>query len=200
MRQIVPGPYSALFRRLRGVHDLGPTTLSEEFIPVLELGNPPLEWSALLNWREVGVGFELPASALLPSTVRLVNPATSGILALVELVTWVTDGTNNLVMAVHNTLTTLAVASSRGFSVDGRLGLEATSYSACLGSTGNVAPETGRFYRMVGTANVPRDERQVCLLPPGTALDMGTIGDNVLLRVNLRWRERYAYLDELRLE
>lgn len=190
--------YDQLLRRVGGLYGGGSKVVEvlPELFPVIEVENTTPELLLLNGWRLAWQNIEQAATAAQTSVVSLTNPIGSGILAAVEeLDLRVDTADENIQMEVTNTL--LTSAAIRGLFRDARLG--GTRATACeLRNDPNVPTGAGlriRLQNNVVTHLAPRNG--ICVLSPGTALQIGMVGTNQRLAVNYYWRERVAQSSEL---
>ena len=189
--------YDQLVRRVGALYGGGSKVVEvlPEVFPVLELENATPELLALSGWRLAWQNITQNEVVAQTSAVQLSNPAGSGIIAAVTQLIIRTSLTDNIQMLLTDTL--FSSASIRGLFRDGRLG--GNRNTTCeLRSDPNLP--TGAGIRLRLTADVPftiRDDNGIVVLPPGTAMQVGSVGNNTRLSVNYFWRERQAQESEL---
>lgn len=189
--------YDQLVRRVGALYGGGSKVVEvlPEVFPVLELEDTTPELLILSGWRLAWQQISQDAVVGQTSKVQLANPAGSGILAAVTHLSIRVDTIANVQMEVSDTL--LVSAAIRGLFRDGRLG--GNRATTCqLRSDPNIP--TGGGLRLFINNDLEfevTDDNGLCVLSPGTALDVGTVNDNILISVNFFWRERQAQESEL---
>ena len=190
------GRYDQLIRRVGGLYGGGSKVVEAlpELFPVLELENTTPELIALSGWRTAWQSTERPAMLGVASASQLRNPAGSGVLITVtELVLRVTPDTN-IQCETSNVLFGTPVP---GLFRDARFGIPRGT-AGQVASVDNVAVGGGLRIRLQdGVPFVLRDDNGIVVLAPGTNLDVGTTGPDILLTVNYLWRERIALDSEI---
>ncbi|MEE8540006.1 MAG: hypothetical protein V3S54_09320 [Woeseiaceae bacterium] len=189
--------YDQLIRRVGALYGGGSKVVEvlPELFPVIEVENTTPELLAFLGWRLAWQNIQQNAVALQTSAVQLSNPAGSGMIASVTQI--IVRTATPEILQVEVTPTLFVSAAIRGLFRDSRLGGDrATALE--LRSDPDIA--TGAGLRLLTEANVEshiRDDNGFCVLTPGSALQVGTVNDNVALPVNFFWRERVAEPSEL---
>jgi len=189
--------YDQLIRRVGGLYGGGSKVVEvlPEVFPVIELENTTPENLLFTGWRLAWQQIQQAAVALQTSKVQLANPAGSGILAAVTQI--IIRTTVQMPIQVEVTDTLLVSAAIRGLFRDGRVGGQRAT-TCELRSDPNLPTGGGlRFFIDVNEEFHVRDDNGVCVLSPGTALDVGSVNDNTTLSVNFFWRERVALPSEL---
>ncbi len=190
------GRYDQLIRRVGGLYCGGSKVVEAlpELFPVLELENTTPELIALSGWRTAWQSTERPASVGEASASQLRNPAGSGvILTVTQLLIRVTPDTN--IQAEIGT--TLFGTPVSGLFRDARFGTPRLT-AAQVSSADNVVIGGGFRIRLVdGVPLSVQDDNGIVVLTPGTTLDCGTTGPNILMTVNYFWRERVALDSEI---
>lgn len=189
--------YDQLLRRVGGLYGGGSkvTEVLPELFPVLEVENTTPENLLLTGWREAWQNIEEASPAAELAAVSLTNPVDSGIIVAVEELDLRVDTVDNIQMLVTDTLDTSPAI--RGLFRDGRLG--GNRNTTCeLRNFSNVATGAGARLRLAANELVHLKPRNgICVLPPGTALQIGTTGTQLRIAVNYYWRERVALDSEL---
>lgn len=189
--------YDQFVRRIGGLYGGGSkvTEALAELFPVLEMENTTPELLTLTGWRTCWQNIEQAALAGQTSAVSLTNPLGSNLIAAVTQVNFKTNNPDNIQMQFTNTL--LVSAAISGLYRDARFG--DARRSVCQLRSDNNVP-TGAGVRMLTIANQIeelRDDNGLVVLTPGSAFQVGTTGNNLLLAVNYFWRERIAEPSEL---
>ena len=196
MSEIQQNRYDALLRRvcdLKGPGSKVNDALGELF-PVLEVEDLTTELLALGGWRLAWQSTERPAVAAKNSASQLRNPAGSGALVVVTELQINTTSDQKFQVEVSTTLFGTPVA---GLFRDARFGIPRGT-AALVSSADDVAVGGGlRLQTITNRERTIRDDNGLVVLTPGTALNIGTVSDTVLMTVNYFWRERIAEPSEL---
>jgi len=164
---------------------------------MFDVENMPMELM-FLNRNVAAMGSTLLAgvAAQIPK-IQLFNPVDSGTLVTVTSV-WISVETQSF---VEMDLTDVALATSVATKVrDTRAGFQALALAELrsISSAGGIPTSWGTEL----IANTPLhvfDPNGVCVLAPGTGLNVDTAETNRALRVSFFWRERVAEPAELNL-
>lgn len=189
--------YDQLLRRVGGLYGGGSKVVEvlPELFPVIEVENTTPELLLLNGWRLAWQNIEETSPLAETAAVSITNPVGSGILAAVEELDLRTSFDDNIQILVTNTLDTSP--EIRGLFRDARLG--GNRNTACeLRNFSNVPTGAGLRIRLVADEVMHLAPRNgICVLSPGTALQIGTTGTQLQLAVNCYWRERVAQSSEL---
>lgn len=190
--------WDRLIRRVSG--SIGPgsrvsETISELF-PMVDVERVPGELLILGGTRLCWQSTERPASVGETSASQLINPVDSGTIVTVSRFDVHVTPNSNWQALITETLFTVGLVS--GLFRDGRLGT-ARETTAKVASVDNVATGGGLRYNPTADPQLIVDENSVCTLGPGQALQVGTVGNNILVTINYYWRERAAEASELNL-
>jgi len=188
--------YNAILGRLLGMAGIqSPANeLSPEISAVFAMETNPPEWSYLGGQLLAGCIITVPATVANPSVARIVNPANSGIVAVIEA-------------ASVSAAAAFYAQASMGFSgavdrpggTNGRVSRDSRwrtgsgNASACTISQGSAA-----FAGMVlDGANIAANTPYQFIHPPivlfpDSLLDLGSATVNLAIDVVIRWRERPA--------
>ena len=189
--------YDQLIRRVGGLYGGGSKVVEAlpELFPVLELENTTPELMALTGWRTAWQSTERPASAMNNSASNLLNPANSGIIAVVTQLVLRTNVPGTVVQMETN-VSAIGGAAVSGLFRDTRFG--AVRSTACqVASVDNQAVGGGLRIALQAEDTYIRDDNGIAVLTPLTSLRIGTQSDNTILTVNYWWRERPALESEL---
>jgi len=196
MSELQTGRYDQLMRRVGDLKGPGSkvSEVLEEVFPVLELEGAPPELLALTGWRTAWQSTTRPAQGAMQSASQLRNPADSGVLVAITQFGIEANAANIVQVEVSTTLFGTPVS---GLFRDSRFGVPRATI-AQVSSVDGVAVGGGLRLQMAGQVQqYIRDDNGICVLTPGTALNIGTTTNNVLLTVNYFWRERLAEPSEI---
>jgi len=188
--------YDGLIRRVGGLLGGGSKvteTLSELF-PMIDVENVPSELLFLGGWR-TGISTQTVAATVgETSRAQIQNPVGSGKLVVVTDVYLTTQQT----AVAYTTTETLFAPAFAGFLRDSRTGADGrTSARVAEASTGNTGLR-GTFTTVANrTFHHFAQGNDLFVLAPGTALEYGSVTDNVAVDITFFWRERAALSSEL---
>jgi len=188
--------YDSLVRRVGGLYGGGAkvTEVLPEMFPVLELEHTTPELLALTGWRTAWQSTQRASGVGNDSTSQLFNPVGSGqLVAITQLFILVTTD-SNVDIEIQNTPLAAGVS---GLYRDGRFGVPRRTAAIASSLDGGV---TGGGLRVFIPANEVfkiSDDNGICILSPGTGLNIGTAVQNITLVMNYFWRERPALESEI---
>jgi len=191
--KIEVGRYSELLRRSLGMKGVVSVAeeLSPEVSPTIELEAATQEWSFLKQVREVGAAGGHSPGAGLPATFRLINPAGSGVLAVVTRIETANDTAgDSIIRMVTPAQVALAIAEQTGVR-DTRWETTGTQVSPLTLTSGSTAP-FGGF--LLSSVRIGPNQFHVydvpLMLAPDSSVDFGTSTINVVIRCSVAWHER----------
>ena len=194
MSKIETGRFSELLRRalgMKGVSDVA-TELSPEVSPTWELESPTAEWDFLKGKKLCIATATVAAAVGFQAAIRLRNPATSGVLAVLEAVVWVTNPADNT--SVRYGIANVDLSTAGGTLVrDHRwLSSSATVRAALLFSADNTGDTVAGqvVHRTSRAADVEAQLPGGFVLTPGDSIDLQTGSVNIGLRATYIWSER----------
>lgn len=189
--------YDQLVRRLGALYGGGSkvTEVLGEVFPVLELENTTPEVLALSGWRTAWQSTQRDSGPGNVSSSQLFNPAGSGILAVVSQV--IIRVVPTTAVQLETTTTILAGGGVSGLYRDTRFGTPRQTALQVRSQPFGAVGGGLRINPPDGVDELVRDENEICVLIPGSGLDVGTVGADILLLVNYLWRERPAQESEL---
>lgn len=179
-----------------GYGDVGVSRLSETLTPVMDLWSKP-EWAHLRQERLYARALLIGAVAARNSSVELVNPAGSSVIAVLEQIQAIST-----VLDVELSLDTgAAIAANpvvtRGVPLDGRQTLVTPGpTSRCTLTTGDLAAGVAAGLLQYRFGNLDLITYPAILVP-GSKLFVIQATQNQAFRLNLTWRERNAFPGEL---
>lgn len=171
----------------------------ETLTPVINLWGLP-EWAFLRRERLAGMGrTEGAGAATEMSYVALVNPATSGILIVVEsaLVSLNVASAVRAAMETEAALVALGLTATRGVNLDTRWANQGNEPIGYLASEAVAATLGVAFSNPTRPVYFDLPEVAGIVLSPGYALVVQNPDDAAAIHVSYRWRERHAYPSEL---
>ena len=191
--------YDQLLRRVADLKGPGSKVndVLTELFPVIDVESAPMELDVLSGTRPaMGTGNAGAGGVGFFSTVLLMNPVRSGVIARVENIR-VASG--SILVNLGLTQNVSAANETEAF-IDGRVFPSGTVLK--LGSTSNnLAVGPGAYILQLDGDSIARWEprRGICVLSPGTALSMSGVVADQFITVNLQWTERQAQPSELNL-
>lgn len=196
-QQLQQTRYDQLIRRAGGLIGGGSKVSSviPELFPILELENTTPELIALSGWRTAWQSTERPANIGTVSTSQLLNPAGSGILAVITQLSIVVTSSTRIQM--QNTIALLAGFPVPGVFRDARFGVPRNTALRVQSANGPPIGGGGRFLLVANVEFKIADVNGIAVLTPGTELSISTTSVNQLMTVNYFWRERTAEASEL---
>lgn len=198
MSKIERGQFSSLLRRYLGM--AGQTQVADELAPeisaVLALESERPEWEFLKGAKLMAACGTVAASAGLESACRLRNPAASGVIGIIDHISFSTGGLAATIrVTIGNdagNLTTTVQSNSR----DTRYPRAAfPGNSALICSTDYGANGDTVFHSSLATNSSPPFLRTPFVITPGFQMQVTSLTLNVGLLVNFHWLERT--LDQL---
>lgn len=171
--------------------------VAPELIAAIVLETSPFEYTAALGDRPC-VGFaNVQAGAGLRSVIGLVNPANSGVLAIIERIDFVSNaGAADLVIRQND-------GNFAGINPNANLRDQRIAGSPVCAVESDVLHVVGGQVRAVINHLNPRLEATaqagLWLLSPGTNIVMEPGADNQALEVSIWWREKQVDASELSL-
>lgn len=152
----------------------------------------------LQGWNRFGVFLQAPAVATANASCRVLNPAGSNVIAVVEYVfshqTTATTGTA-LQLMIANGLSALSGGTAIPLRIDAR-----TKGGSTLGASFGTSNVSGQILvqRVTGTeATWIANENQEITLAPGDSLEVTDATQNEAIQTSFLWRERSAEPSEL---
>lgn len=197
MSKIEVGRWSELLRRALGMAgtEMVAAELSPEVSPTWQIESDSADWQFLKAVRLMGSSLSRSAVAAEFNRFHLVNPLTSGMLAVVEQIDYSSvDLTGDVLIRIDNTA--LATLAAVGTSVprDNRWEFPApSSGSPLVFSVGNAAAGlSDGFLLHIGQvlASVNFRWENHIVLVPGTSIQFGSGIVNTGTRGSVQWRER----------
>lgn len=195
MSKIEIGRYSEQLRKMLGQAgtEIVAGELSPEISAVIVLEQDAAEWNFLKHVRDCGGIAAVTGVAVNVITMRLRNPATSGVIAQVSLVSLFPNLRTPVTMGMGEAVTDLALAVNT-VTLDSRWGQSGVSDSALVFSTNNATTaiqQAGRaFYSGTPLVDTEWKYREQIVIPPGTFIDWGIELDGISIRTSVRWKER----------
>jgi len=192
--------YDQLLRRVTGI--IGPGSkvgdLITDLLPIFDVENMPGEILLLAGTRLCLGGGALGAVAAESPTAVLENPEDSGILVTVERVDYGVEANQTIRWGVQNGFRATAVALGTEDFRDVRLfAPDAPTANVRQISEVPLANGTNQS-KLAGFRTFTLDPPNgVCVLPPGTSLEIGSGSTNVNCFYGFLWRERAAEQSEL---
>lgn len=197
MSAIFTARYSELLGRLlgaSGVLEVAPD-LSPEISATLVLENDRPEWAFLSNQRLIAAAPGVAALAGNFSGIRVRNPPTSSVLAIIEAMECFSSTAAvllNVNVGIGAGTTDRATTNQAAFARDSRTSTAATQTSALVVSVDNTLQigngieqlQANAANQMLQAVNLP------IVLAPGSFYDFATNAFALSLFANLRWRER----------
>lgn len=188
--------YDQLVRRVGALYGGGSKVVEvlPELFPVIEVEDTTPELLALTGWRTAwqvtsrlsGVGNE--------SSSQLFNPVGSGFLISVTQIIIQLAALGSVDVELQGTALAAGVP---GLYRDGRFGVPRSTVAIVSSLDGGTTGGGLRFLLAANTQFPIRDDNGICVLAPGTGLNIGTVQTNVTLVVNYFWRERPAQPSEI---
>ena len=188
--------YDGLIRRVGGLLGGGSkvTESLSELFPMIDVENVPAELLFLGGWRTGFSTQTVPNTAGQTSRAQIINPLGSGRLAVVTDV-WIVSAQVDIAYTLTDVLFTPAFF---GRLRDGRTGADANSgCQVALSSLGNTVRRGNIKTVLNVTFHHFARHNELAVLSPGTALEYGTVQDNVVMDITFFWRERAALSSEL---
>jgi hypothetical protein len=162
--------------------------LSAEISAVLALEVDRPEWEFLGNGRLLSIASVITALAANPAYLRLRNPATSGMLAVIEAANiTVATGPATVNALIGTAVTDRGVVIGK-MSRDSRSGTTSGALVASTDNTVGVGTSLEQFQLVVNTK--VRFDTTEWILAPGSHIDIGDVSNIQDTYVNVKWRER----------
>lgn len=193
--EILVGRFNRSLQKLMSMKGEPPAPqLATEITPSLQL---PLgtEYRYLESWNRYGFFILSNASVGAFSGIRLRNPATSGVIAVVEKLSFRVGAVEEVNLWLGPVATDLTSVNTNMRRLDARTG---TIASALVLSTGTNPPALGALqlavYDMSSNPNTDRDyvlfeDQEFCILP-GDAFQIDGSVLNTAIKMNMQYRER----------
>lgn len=188
--------YDQLVRRVGALYGGGSKVVEvlPELFPVLELENTTPELLALSGWRMAWQS-TIRASAIgNESSSQLFNPVDSGFLVAVTQIIIQVSPIASVDIELQNTP---LAAGVKGLYRDGRFGVPRSTVAVASSLDGGTTGGGLRFLLLNNIQFSLRDDNGICVLSPGTGLNIGTVQTEQTLSVNYFWRERLAQPSEI---
>lgn len=188
--------YDQLVRRVGALYGGGSKVVEvlPEVFPVLELENTTPELLALSGWRTAWQSTERPAVSAQQSASQLRNPVGSGMLVAVTQILIRCSPATTIQAEISTALFGTPVS---GLYRDARFGTPRNT-AAQVSSADNIVIGGGLRLRLLNNIQERLlDINGIVVLTPGSNLDVGTTGTDVLMTINYLWRERLAQESEL---
>ncbi len=195
--EILSGRYNRALQKIFAIKGSPPVRqLGGEVTPVHFLFSG-VENRFLEQWNRFGAAINIPAVAGLNAAVQFRNPATSGVVAVIERVSFSESLVDNIFISQSTNDAQLAAAIGQR-CLDNRpvKGSATTLGAACQTTTGNGIPIVGGVIDLVAVqANTDypyliMDENQEITILPGDVLYLFTSNVNIIFRASFLWRER----------
>lgn len=177
--------------------------LNPEIWPGLVLENDRPEWHFLGGERQFGSSFLEVGTAGQLTVGGISNPPGSGVLAVIERVSFSVNAASRVEMALAFALPTGAVNTRAAIVRDGRQRSSGALFggAVCIVRTGAQAVGTlagGGMHVFENAAGAMGQTFDTAvILPPGVALVWETDANAIQTRYSFQWRERRALTDEL---
>ena len=195
--EILSGRYNRALQKIFAIKGSPPVRqLGGEVTPVHFLFSG-VENRFLEQWNRFGMGVTAGAVAAQNTAFQFRNPVTSGVVAVIERISFAETAADNIFVTQSTGDAQLAAAAGQR-CLDNRpvKGSATTLGAACQSTVGNNIGITGGVIAVVSiqvSTDYPyliMDENQEITILPGDVLYLFTGNVNVQLRVNLLWRER----------
>src|SRR5712664_4204220 len=195
--EILSGRYNRALQKIFAIKGSPPVRqLGGEVTPVHFLFSG-VENRFLEQWNRFGAAITIPPVAGLNAAAQFRNPASSGVVAVIERASFFESLADNIFVTQSTNDAQLAAAIGQR-CLDNRpvKGSSTTLGAACQITTGNGIPITGGVIGVVAvqaTTDYPyliMDENQEITILPGDVLYLFTTNVNITFRVSLLWRER----------
>jgi len=195
--EILSGRYNRALQKIFAIKGSPPVRqLGGEVTPVHFLFSG-VENRFLEQWNRFGMGVTIGAVAAQNSALQFRNPVTSGVVAVIERISFSEIGADNI-FVTQSTLDGPLAAAAGQRCLDNRpvKGSAVTLGAACQTTVGNNIAITGGVIDVVSiqaAVDYPyliMDENQEITILPGDVLYLFTSNVNAQLRANLLWRER----------
>lgn len=154
----------------------------------------------LLGWQHYSRATTVVANAGFASSARLRNPSTSGVIAVVELLSY-TMGPADTALGQHGPqaadLANISAAQTDRWDPRGN------QQPSCVFSFQSTAAAGfgGAWWQAAGIANTVinciNSDNQEIILFPGEAIQMASSAVNITVNVSMKWRERTLETSEL---
>ena len=203
MSKIEIGRWSAQLRRMlgmKGVSDVS-TELSPEISPTFQLEGPTAEWDFLKGVRLCSASTTLLGVAPNQSVIRLRNPPASGVIAIVQAISYRLPATTGA--SIQKGVSALDLATVRLTALrDERWapavpGLNRSVLILSRTDAGGIPVGPDVLWSMTSLGNSIIRYPSPVILTPGTHIDVSTDGGNVALDVSFSWSEREVSALEL---
>lgn len=201
MSKIERGLFSDLLRRYLGMTGESDVAgeLAPEISPILLLEAERPEWEFLKSNRLMSCPFGLAANAGAHGTHQLRNPAASGVVAVITLVSISVEnqaGSTAFVSFFRSVEGADLANNTPTISRDTRyLGVNT---SALIGSAEATAATGDTWYSIRILNNTPLDVGLAFVLTPGNQVQISTLQNNVEIRGGWQWLEKRIDALELR--
>ena len=194
MSKIETGRFSELLRRglgMKGVSEVA-GELSPELSPTWQVEGITVEWDFLKGKKLCVATATVAAAVGFQSVIRLRNPATSRVLAVLDEVVWVTDPADSSSVRYGIANVDLSVAGGTLVRDHRWEASSATVRAALLFSTDNTGDTVdGQLvHRTSRAADVEAQLPGKIVLTPGDSVDLATGAVNVALQATYIWSER----------
>lgn len=196
MAKIEIGRYSAQLRRMFSMkgQDVVAGELSPEISPTVELGGNGPEWHFLRDDRIQICNIEQAPVVGQPSSWRMVNPATSNIVAVVEGIDWNVTQDTEQDLTLDTVLTPLAQPSFPIIRDTRWANLNTVpptvSMSPLVFSSGGVTVTGSILWHARLVPTTINHQELNFVLGPGFSLNGGNGNDNLRVVWTIYWRER----------
>jgi hypothetical protein len=205
--EILVGRYNRALQKLLAIKGPPPVRqVGGEIVPAFTIFYGA-ENRYLEGWNRFGVAGSAGPVAAQPNNFRFRNPAKSGVIAVIEKITF-SSAANDLlaggrILSAGVLPTIDLTVAQNGFQIDLRQGDPNTLNSACRTSrdTGS-SPNTNTFWLAQVLANTPVDvmvdENQEYVVAPGDVLQFDSTTVNTKCTLAWLWRERPIEESELK--
>lgn len=193
--EILVGRYNRLLQKLFQVKGTAPVpVLSTEIQPQISLFSGE-ELRYLEGWDSFGFAFAFAAVIGQTSQLRLRNPSTSNIIAVVSGLS-VSAGVDQEIDVAYSRAQTLDLTPQSSVELENRGRINSSvivSTQTAVAPPGGVAIFQRAQIRGATESEHPliRYEGENIVLPPGAAVDLNSTVANSVMLVNARWRERF---------
>lgn len=193
MAKIESGRWSELLRRalnMKGQEQVA-SELSPEISPTWQLEGPTAEWAFLKSVRLAGGAQDIVNVIGNRSILRLRNPAGSGVIGVVDFISYSAELTSIALLRFGQITVdlpgiTAVTARDQRWEPGGVL---STTLRMSFANGGEV-PSGRILWRERTLANVGISYNQPIVLTPGTNLDLSATTLNITLDVTFVWKER----------